>query len=114
MSTLEPGGHEKASQPLLRHVGGNSIIQNPLYSKRRPKPQVPDSTSEVTQLGLVPRRCSGSHMEFALTKQGGRTRFRFTEVGENGQRHRFHLDKSELLAAVSAIHKCRSIMGAGA
>ena len=97
---------------VLASYGGHSDNQ-PLYNKRRPKPQVPDSTNEVMQLGLVPRRCSGSHMEFALTKQGGRTRFRFTEVGENGQRHRFHLDPSELLAAVSAIHLARSAMGAG-
>ena len=93
--------------------GGPSDNQ-PLYNKRRPKPQVPASTNEVMQLGLVPQPCSSARTEFALTKRKGRMQFRLTRIEENGQRHRFHLDKSELLAAVSAIHKCRSIMGAGA
>ena len=105
---------ENAPQTVGRQTRGTFEIKHPLYSKRRPKPQVPDSTREVWELGLVPRPTSGSCMEFALTKHKGRVRFRFTEVGANGQRHRFHLDPSELLATVSAIHKGRSIMGAGA
>ena len=110
--SLEPPEIREAPGAVTPN-GGPSDNQ-PLYSKRRSKPQVPDSTSEVWQLGLVPRLTSDSCMEFALTKKGGRVRFRFTEVAANGQRHRFHLHPSELLAAVSAIHKCRSIMGAGA
>lgn len=108
------GANENASQPVARHKRGTFNFKQPLYSKRRLKPQVPDNTAEVTQLGLVPRPTSDSRMEFALTKRGGRTRFRFTEVSETGQRHHFHLDPPELLAAVSAIHKARSAMGAGA
>lgn len=113
METNLNGAKENAPQPVARHKRGTSTIQKPIYSKRRPKPQVPDSTRKVWQLGLVPRLTSDSCMEFALTKKDGQVRFRFTEVAANGQRHRFHLDPSELLATVSAIHKARSAMGAG-
>ena len=112
MNTLDAGGHEKASQAVGRQTGGTFKFKQPLHSKRRPKLQLVKSTSEVIQLGLVPRLTSEGRMEFALTERGGRVRFRFTEIRADGQRHRFHLEPSELLAAVSAIHKGRSIMGA--
>ena len=107
------GANENAFQAIGRQTEGTFKTQPPLHNKRRPKLQVGKNTAEVIQLGLVPRLTSDSRMEFALTKHGDRTRFRFTRVGANGDRHRFHLDPPELLATVRAIHKARSAMGAG-
>ena len=112
METNLNGAKENAPPLVAQHKRGTFNKKRTQYSKRRPKLQLPDATPAALHIGSTLRPVDGSTLEFALEQRRGRTLFRLSETGANGQCRRFRLRRTDLRALLNAIHRANSLLEA--